>query len=288
MRILIFLGLSLSLLVNSFAKEIEKTIYVDSEYASENCLNIKHDQNQTEWESFCSQIQGFTFEVGYSYTLKIKEIKLKKKEALADGSRIKYELISVVNKQFDIKEPGIYAKIETSMGDIYGKLEHKLAPLTVANFVGLAEGSIPNSFRKEGEPYFDSLVFHRVIPSFMIQGGDPSGTGSGGPGYKFKNETSKDLKHDKPGVFSMANSGPNTNGSQFFITHKATPWLDGGYNIFGSVIKGQEVVDAIGNVARNRSDRPEDPIFIIHIEIIRVGDAAKSFNALEKFNELRQ
>ena len=288
MRILIFLGLSLSLLANTFAKEVEKTFYVNSEYSNDSCLSIKESQNQSDWKSFCSNIAGFSFESGYKYTLKVKEIQLKKKEALPDGSRVKYELISIVNKQFDIKEPGIYAKLETSKGDIYGKLSYELAPLTVANFVGLAEGKIPNSFRVEGQPYFDSLVFHRVIPSFMIQGGDPSGSGSGGPGYKFKNETTNLLKHDKPGVFSMANSGPNTNGSQFFITHKATPWLDGGYNIFGHVIKGQDVVDAIGNVPRNRMDRPEDPIFIIHVEIIRVGNDAQNFDALKTFNELRQ
>ena len=288
MRLYIVLGLLTLLMSFSIAKDVEKTLLVNSELNSEGCLQVKEVSSEGEWKPFCESITGFELEEGFVYTISVLERKLKKKEAKAIGRKYAYDLISIVKKQLDIKEPGIYAKIETTMGDIYGKLEYELAPLTVANFIGLAEGSIPNSLRKEGEPYFDSLVFHRVIPSFMIQGGDPSGSGSGGPGYKFMNETNVKLKHDKPGVFSMANSGPNTNGSQFFITHKATPWLDGGYNVFGSVYKGREVVDAIGNVKRNRMDRPEDPIFMLHVEIIRVGEDAENFDALKTFNALRQ
>lgn len=288
MRLYIVLGL-LTLFMNfTIAKDVEKTLMVNSELSSQGCLLVKELGSGEEWKPFCDSITGFELEEGFVYTITVLERKLKKKEVKESGRRYAYNLISIVKKQLDIKEPGIYAKIETTLGDIYGKLEYELAPLTVANFIGLAEGSIPNSFRKEGEPYFDSLVFHRVIPSFMIQGGDPSGSGSGGPGYKFKNETNPKLKHDKPGVFSMANSGPNTNGSQFFITHKATPWLDGGYNVFGHVIRGQEVVDAIGNVDRNRMDRPENPIFMLRVEIIRLGEDAQNFDALKTFNALRQ
>ena len=166
----------------------------------------------------------------------------------------------------------MYAYIKTSIGDIVGKLYMNRAPLTVANFVGLAEGTLENTARPIGTPFYDSLIFHRVIPGFMIQGGDPDGIGSGGPGYKFKNETCKELKHDKPGVFSMANSGPNTNGSQFFITHKATPWLDNVHSVFGSVIEGIEVLNTI-----------EGEDVIEKITIIRIGNEAKKFDAVKIF-----
>ena len=134
-------------------------------------------------------------------------------------------IISAANAQTETKAPGIYATFDTGKGEIICKLEYEKVPLTVANFIGLAEGQLKNSQRKKGEPYYDGLNFHRVIPDFMIQGGCPEGTGRAGPGYKFPDEIDPSLTHKGPGSLSMANSGPGTNGSQFFITHKATPWL---------------------------------------------------------------
>ncbi len=168
---------------------------------------------------------------------------------------------------------GLYAKIETSRGEIIASLAYKKAPVTVANFVTLAEGKntyVSKEFR--GKPFFNNLKWHRVIPNFMIQGGDPLGNGSGDAGYKFKDEIT-DMKHDKPGMLSMANSGPGTNSSQFFITHVATPWLDGLHTIFGQVIKGQDVVDKI--------QQNDD---IQKVEIIRVGPDAKKFDAVKVFS----
>lgn len=138
--------------------------------------------------------------------------------------------------------------VKTDKGDIEGVLYPAKAPVTVANFLNLA---------KRG--YYDGLTFHRVIPDFMIQGGDPTGTGSGGPGYRFEDECSPDLKHDKPGIFSMANAGPGTNGSQFFVTHVPTPWLDGKHTVFGSVTKGQDIVDAVTQGDKIKSIEILDP-----------------------------
>ncbi len=169
-------------------------------------------------------------------------------------------------------QDGLYAKFNTSKGDILVNLEFEKTPGTVGNFVALAEGNLENSAKPQGKPYYDGLKFHRVIPDFMIQGGCPQGTGTGNPGYKFDDEIHPDLKHDAPGKLSMANAGPGTNGSQFFITHVETPWLDGKHTVFGNVIEGQDIVDKI-----------EQGDVIETLEIIREGDAAKNFNAVEAF-----
>ena len=173
-------------------------------------------------------------------------------------------------------ENGIYAKFNTAKGSILVKLTHDLTPGTVGNFVALAEGNMENKIKPQGVKFYDGLKFHRVIPDFMIQGGCPLGTGTGDPGYKFDDEFHPDLRHDAPGVLSMANSGPGSNGSQFFITHIATPWLDNKHTVFGNVIEGQDVVDAIaqGDVLES-------------VEIIRVGEEAKNWNAIEAFVGLK-
>ena len=167
---------------------------------------------------------------------------------------------------------GLYAKINSSKGDILLKLEMEKTPGTVGNFVALAEGNLENSAKPQGERYYDGLKFHRVIPDFMVQGGCPLGTGTGNPGYSFEDEFHADLTHSKPGILSMANSGPGTNGSQFFITHVPTPWLDNKHTVFGEVLEGQDIVDSI----------TQDDL-IEKMEILRVGDAAEAFNAIEAF-----
>ncbi len=169
-------------------------------------------------------------------------------------------------------ENGIYAKFNTDKGAILVKLTYDKTPGTVGNFVALAEGNLENTARPQGKPYYDGLKFHRVIADFMIQGGCPLGTGTGDPGYKFDDEFHPELKHDAPGVLSMANAGPGTNGSQFFITHIATPWLDNNHTVFGHVVEGQDVVNAV---------EPNDTIQ--SVEIIRVGEEAQKWNAVEAF-----
>ena len=172
---------------------------------------------------------------------------------------------------------GLFAKFFTSKGTITCKLEMEKTPMTVANFVGLAEGVVNNTFRTAGQPFYDGLLFHRVISvangdgqDFMIQGGDPMGTGAGGPGYVFADEFDPSLRHSSPGMLSMANRGPATNGSQFFITIAPTPWLDNRHTIFGHVVEGQDIVNTMKQGVKMDSVRIE-----------RVGDAAKAFNAAE-------
>jgi len=171
---------------------------------------------------------------------------------------------------------GMYATMSTNKGDIVLQLHYDKTPLTVTNFVGLAEGTI-NAPKRPDRKYYDGLVFHRVIPNFMVQGGCPEGTGRGGPGYKFKDEIHPTLKHTGPGILSMANAGPGTNGSQFFITHKGTPWLDGKHSVFGEVVTGMDVVNSI-----RKGDK------IVSVTIMRVGADAEAFTADQaSFDELK-
>lgn len=188
-------------------------------------------------------------------------------------------LFSACKTKYPSLEDGMYADIQTNKGDVLIKLFYEKAPMTVANFVSLAEGNNPKlADSLKGKPFYDGITFHRVIKDFMIQGGDPTGTGSGGYGFKFDDEFPLDeqgtllYKHNKPGILSMANSGPATNGSQFFITHKETPWLDGKHSVFGEVSIGQNIVDTI---AKND--------VIEKIEILRVGSNAKKFDAPSVF-----
>ncbi len=169
---------------------------------------------------------------------------------------------------------GIYAKIVTSKGYILLELTYKLTPGTVGNFVSLAEGNQQNNYKNLGEPYYDGLKFHRVIANFMIQGGCPLGSGSGSPGYKFDDEFHPELKHDRSGTLSMANSGPGTNGSQFFITHGPTNWLDGKHTVFGYVVEGQDIVDKVAQ---------GDVIETVTIE--RHGEKAKKWSANQAFKK---
>lgn len=180
---------------------------------------------------------------------------------------------------------GLFADIETTKGHIVVKLNYKEVPTTVANFVTLAEGK--NNFVKveyKGKPFYNGTIFHRVIDGFMIQGGDPTGTGMGDPGYRFEDEFVPSLKHSKKGILSMANSGPNTNGSQFFITQVPTPHLDGRHTVFGETVKGEEVIDAIAKAPRNRQDRPNEDIKIKNITIVANGKDAQKFDAVKVFD----
>jgi peptidylprolyl isomerase len=173
-------------------------------------------------------------------------------------------------------ENGIYAHFNTSKGKIIVQLTFEKTPGTVGNFIGLAEGKIKNTAKDLGAPYYNDLQFHRIIDNFMVQGGDPRGNGTGGPGYQFDDEIHPELKHDRAGVLSMANAGPGTNGSQFFITHGPTGWLDGKHTVFGYVLEGQDVVDSI-----------EMKDALNSVEIERVGDEAKAFDAVKSFENFK-
>ncbi|MBN1412065.1 MAG: peptidylprolyl isomerase [Spirochaetales bacterium] len=171
-------------------------------------------------------------------------------------------------------EDGLYAEMNTSKGKILLALEYEKTPLTVANFAGLAEGTIKST--RNGKMFYDGLTFHRVIQDFMIQGGDPDGTGGGGPGYRFPDEFVKELRHSGPGILSMANAGPNTNGSQFFITHKETPWLDDHHTVFGHVVEGQDIVNKI-----------EQGDIINSVKILRIGKKAEAYKVTQQlFDDL--
>ena len=190
-------------------------------------------------------------------------------------------------EEFKNLEDGLYAKMTTNHGAMTIKLYEEEAPMTVANFVGLAEGTKENKAKAKGVPYYDGIVFHRVIKDFMIQGGDPDGIGTGGPGYDFEDEIDPSLKHDGKGVLSMANAGPGTNGSQFFITEVATPWLDGRHTVFGKVIEGLEVIDSIANVEKTPSDKPVVPVVIEKVEIARKGDKYAKYDGNVAFDEAK-
>ena len=173
-------------------------------------------------------------------------------------------------------QEGLYAQIKTNKGEIILILHHDKSPGTVANFINLSEGKIKNSHKPMNVPYYDGLKFHRVIPDFMIQTGCPNGTGTGDPGYKFDDEFHPELRHNKPGILSMANSGVSTNGSQFFITHVATNWLDDKHTVFGEVVEGLDIVNEI----------QQDDV-IDSIIILRVGDEAEKWNSTEVFNDFK-
>lgn len=209
---------------------------------------------------------------------------MKKVQKLLLLMAVVISLTACNDKYPDLKD-GLYAEIETTKGTVVAELFYDKAPMTVGNFVALAEGKHPKvADSLKGKPFYDGLSFHRVIPEFMIQGGDKMGTGAGDVGYVFPQEVREDLKHDAPGVLSMANAGPNTNGSQFFIMHKANASLDMNYNVFGKVVMNQQVVDSIA-VTPTTQDKPNEPMLMKKITIIRKGDAAKKWDAVKAFND---
>lgn len=195
-----------------------------------------------------------------------------------------YKKMNVDQKTYEGLQDGLYANLQTSKGNLLVKLEDQKSPVTVANFVGLAEGKIENKAKPKGQPFYDGTIFHRVIKNFMIQGGDPQGTGMGDPGYKFDDEKN-DLQHTGKGILSMANSGPNTNGSQFFITEVATPWLDGKHTIFGKVVGGENVIDDIANVETGAQDKPKTNVVLEKVSVFGKGDAYKNYDPAKIFAE---
>ena len=195
-------------------------------------------------------------------------------------------VLSSCNDKYPDLKDGMYAEITTNKGTAIAELFYKEVPLTVANFVSLAEGTntmVDSTYK--GKKFYDGIIFHRVIKDFMIQTGDPLGTGQGDPGYKFPDEFVDSLSHKGKGILSMANSGPATNGSQFFITLKETPWLDQRHTVFGEIVKGQDVIDSIGVTVTEQGDRPKDEIKMQTVTIIRKGGDAKSFDAPKIFTE---
>ena len=191
-------------------------------------------------------------------------------------------ITSCKSSKFGDLEDGLYADIQTNKGDMLVSLEYEKVPLTVANFVSLAEGNNEYvSDEYKGKNFYDGLTFHRVMKDFMIQGGDPLASGAGNPGYRFKDEFNDSLTHNKKGVISMANGGPNTNGSQFFITHGTPTHLNGVHSVFGEVIQGLDIIDSIANVTVAAGNKPVDSVIMDHIEIVRKGKEAKKFDALQ-------
>ena len=194
------------------------------------------------------------------------------------------------NEKYPEIPDGIYAEFVTNKGTMVAKLFHEKTPVTVANFVALAEGNHNHPLLKKefkNKKYYNGITFHRVMDNFMIQGGDPTATGLGDPGYKFEDEFHPDLKHNKPGILSMANSGPNANGSQFFITEKETPWLDNRHTVFGELVLGLDIQDTISNVKVGPKDKPVEDVVITELNIIRKGKTAKNFDAPRVFEEER-
>lgn len=195
-----------------------------------------------------------------------------------------------VHAQYSGLEKGLYAEFVTNKGTFVAKLYYEETPMTVANFVDLAQGKNKLAEKQyHKKPYFNGIIFHRVINNFMIQGGDPTGTGRGGPGYRFPDEIVDDLKHSKKGILSMANAGPETNGSQFFITLRATPHLDGKHTVFGEIVLGMDIVESIGSTPTNPGDRPKEDVVIQELNIIKKGKVKlKSFEKEKANFEVKQ
>ena len=219
-----------------------------------------------------SQNKGLIKKVLWIYLFAFALVAVSFHSEAKEGAKADTKESMKTDSKIEKKGKEMIAEFETNLGNFKIRLEHEKAPKTVENFVGLAEGTKewtePKTGKKVKKPFYDGLIFHRVIPSFMIQGGDPLGTGTGDPGYKFDDEFGPGLKN-KRGALSMANSGRNTNGSQFFITVIDTPWLDGKHAVFGEVIEGMDVVDKISMVKASPDNRPFDPVIMKHVKIVR-------------------